>query len=118
MASRDHDSDGDSIYHAPYTAMGEEMASVQLTNLTTAAARADEEEEADQKEDRGDMQALMVPTVPRTRRHSASLKLRSTLKQVKAEFSSEKSPVVDAFIDSTKNKPKYMKDNHSDDLLV
>lgn len=120
MASRDHDSDGDSLYYAPYTSMGEETASdpkVQLLNVATDT-RTDEDEATDfgQKGGRGDMQALMGPAVPRLRSHS--FKLKSRLKQVKAQFASEKSPVADAFIDSTKNKPKYMKDEHSNDLLV
>lgn len=123
MASKDHDSDGDSLYHTPYTSMGKESASdpevnkdkVQLLNLATAHTRTDEEE-AEQREGRGDMQALMGPAVARTRGNS--FKLKNRLKQVKAEFSSEKSPVADAFIDSTKNKPKYMKDEHCNDLLV
>lgn len=49
---------------------------------------------------------------------SSGMKLKNRLKQMKAELSYEERGVADAFIDSTKNKPQYMKDEHSNDLLV
>lgn len=54
----------------------------------------------------------------RARSNSSGMGLKNRLKQMKAGFSNEKRGVADAFIDSTKNKPKYMKDEDSNDLLV
>lgn len=60
-----------------------------------------------------------VPVGARARSPSSSgMRLKNRLKQMKAEFSYEERGVADAFIDSTKNQPQYMKDEPPNDLLV
>lgn len=79
-----------------------------------------EEESAcfDREQPEGDDAGLVSPDGARARSHSTGVRLKNRLKQMKAGFSSEKSGIADAFIESTKNKPQYMKEEHSHDLLV
>lgn len=60
----------------------------------------------------------VVPVGSRARSFSSGKSLKNRLKQVKAGFSSEKRGIADAFIESSKNKPQYMKEEHSNNLLV
>lgn len=63
-----------------------------------------------------DLRPLVSPSEARYR--STSVRLKDKLKQMGEGFYSERRVVADAFIDSTKNRPQYMKDEHSSDLLV
>lgn len=62
--------------------------------------------------------ALVTPEESRHRSSSTAVRLKNRLKQMGAGFYSEKRAVADAFIDSNKNKPQYIKDDYSNDLLV
>ena len=53
-----------------------------------------------------------------TRIRKSSMNLKHKLKQVREEFSSERRVVADAFIDSSNNKPHYVKEEYCNDLLV
>lgn len=77
----------------------------------------DEEETAGLSHEQleGGEEGLMSLVGGRGRSHSV---LRNRLKQMKAGLSNEKQGIADAFIKSTDNKPQYMKEEHSSDLLV
>lgn len=51
-------------------------------------------------------------------RNRSSSRMRRRLKRVKAGFVQEKRVVADAFIEPDKNRPQYMKEEYSQDLLV
>ena len=93
------------------TPVGSKATRTELREVTRAEGDGAEEP------DRGGMKELLVsPSGTRARSHSSGLKNR--LKQIRAEFTNERQSIADAFIDSTKNKPQHMKDEHSEDVLV
>lgn len=115
MVSRLLESDADGQNHpymrySPLTNDGEDLAE--------AATKRESPEMGDGESADTDLKALVDHATSRSRSSSSGLSLKNRLKQVKAGFSNERRSVVDAFIDSTKNKPQYVKDEHSSDLLV
>lgn len=115
MVSRLLESDADGQNHpymrySPLTNDGEDLAE--------AATKRESPEMGDGESADTDLKALVGHATSRSRSSSSGLSLKNRLKQVKAGFSNERRSVVDAFIDSTKNKPQYVKDEHSSDLLV
>ena len=51
-------------------------------------------------------------------RQRTSSALRRRLIRLKSGFHADKRPIADAFIDSNKNRPHYVKEEYSNDLLV
>lgn len=72
-----------------------------------------EGERLDEEEEEEDEEPLVAPSRQRT-----SSNLRRRLIKLKAGFHADKRGVADAFIDSGKNRPHYMKEEYSHDLLV
>lgn len=104
----------------PYSALINDDQESEGRGKTASLNRNKSYESTELREPASDQNDLMVPLVSSTeakpRRYSTSLK--NTLKQMKRELSSERRVVADAFIDSTKNKPQYVKMDYSNDLLV
>ena len=105
-------------FQQSYTAYEDED---RLTTATGERARREEATE-DGDVDSEDEELLVAPGGGggggKGSRQRSSSGLRKRLIKLKAGFHADKRAVADAFIETNKNKPHYMKEEYSNDLLV